>query len=228
MDINVVSLFLNATLVVKSVILILIIMSLISWTIIFYKLFLLFRVKKKVSKSIIFFDESKSFVKALNYLKEYPIPVSSLAFEVLKQIRLVEKKSIPISVKKSVLEKNLKRALNQKIISEVNKLFSGISFLATCTNSAPFIGLFGTVWGIMHSFHSIGFKKSVSLAVVAPGIAEALIATAIGLAVAIPASMAYNFFLGVINSIENELNALRKSIINRLSVELVESEIKET
>ncbi len=227
MEINVISLFLNATLVVKCVILILVVMSLISWTIIFYKLFLLLGLKKKVSKSISFFDESKSFVKALNYLKEYPSPVSSLAFEVLRQIKLVEKKSIPISLKKTVLEKNLKRALDQKIVSEVNKLFSGIPFLATCTNSAPFIGLFGTVWGIMHSFHSIGFKKSASLAVVAPGIAEALIATAIGLAVAVPASMAYNFFLGVINSIEDELNTLEKSLINRLSIELVESEIRE-
>jgi len=77
--------------------------------------------------------------------------------------------------------------------------------LATCGNTAPFIGLFGTVWGIMTAFHQIGVRGSASLATVAPGIAEALIATAAGLAAAIPAVMAYNYFLGQVRHLEAEL-----------------------
>ncbi len=221
MNLNVISLFLNATLVVKIVISILIIMSLVSWSLIFYKFFILLRVKRKVLKSQNVFESTKDFVKSINYLRAYPPPISSLTDEVLKQIKKVEKKSFPSSLKKGILIGNLKRSLDQIVVSETNKLAYGLSFLATCTNSAPFIGLFGTVWGIMHSFHSIGLQKSANLAVVAPGIAEALIATAIGLAVAVPASVAYNFFLGLLNIIETELTTLSRNLLNRIYIELI-------
>jgi biopolymer transport protein TolQ len=97
------------------------------------------------------------------------------------------------------------RALRRSLSEEGDRLGRSLSFLATCGNTAPFIGLFGTVWGIMTSFHSIGVKGSASLATVAPGIAEALIATAAGLAAAIPAVMAYNYFLGQVRRLESEL-----------------------
>jgi biopolymer transport protein TolQ len=94
-----------------------------------------------------------------------------------------------------------------------------LSFLATTGNSAPFIGLFGTVWGIMNSFHGIGLKGSASLAVVAPGISEALIATAVGLAAAIPAVIAYNYFLSKISVIEAELRSFSTDLLNMIERE---------
>lgn len=99
-----------------------------------------------------------------------------------------------------------RRVLRRSLSEQGERLSRSLSFLATCGNTAPFIGLFGTVWGIMTAFHDISLKGSASLATVAPGIAEALIATAAGLAAAIPAVMAYNYFLGQVRRLETELS----------------------
>jgi biopolymer transport protein TolQ len=104
------------------------------------------------------------------------------------------------------------RALRRALAEQGDSLSRSLSFLATCGNTAPFIGLFGTVWGIMTSFHSIGLRGSASLAMVAPGIAEALIATAAGLAAAIPAVMAYNYFLGQVRRLESELGDFARDL----------------
>ena len=117
---------------------------------------------------------------------------------------------------------NVRRSLRQGVASEMARLERSLSLLATTANTAPFIGLFGTVWGIMHSFHSIGMLKSASLATVAPGISEALVATAIGLGVAVPATIGFNIFMGklsqvdtlnfagvFLNRVQRELNAHR-------------------
>ncbi len=109
---------------------------------------------------------------------------------------------------------NVERALERSASSEMTTLEAMLPFLATTGSTAPFIGLFGTVWGIMNSFMSIGAQKSASLDVVAPGIAEALIATAIGLVAAIPAVMAYNFFVRRIQVLESELAAFNKDYLN--------------
>ena len=103
---------------------------------------------------------------------------------------------------------------------ELGRLNRSLSVLATAANTAPFIGLFGTVWGIMNSFHAIGLMKSASLATVAPGISEALIATAIGLAVAIPATIAYNLFLGRLGGIETLLVNFAGAFLNRVQREI--------
>jgi biopolymer transport protein TolQ len=103
----------------------------------------------------------------------------------------------------------------------VEGLFGSLSFLATCVNVAPFIGLFGTVWGIMHSFYAIGLMKRATLAAVAPGLAEALITTAIGLAVAIPASIAYNFLTRMLGRIEMALVELAGTFLKRVESELL-------
>jgi biopolymer transport protein TolQ len=97
------------------------------------------------------------------------------------------------------------RAVKREVNAENKRLSTLVPFLATVGNTAPFIGLFGTVWGIMNSFHNIGLTQSASLAAVAPGISEALIATAAGLAAAIPAVIAYNYFTQQINLIERDL-----------------------
>jgi biopolymer transport protein TolQ len=109
---------------------------------------------------------------------------------------------------------NVKRALRRAINTEVTRMNQMVPFLATTGNTAPFIGLFGTVWGIMNSFHGIGQKGSASLAVVAPGISEALIATAAGLAAAIPAVIAFNYFMNKVRIIESELQSFAADFLN--------------
>lgn len=109
---------------------------------------------------------------------------------------------------------NVARAMRRAAANEVTLLESMVPFLATTGSTAPFVGLFGTVWGIMSSFMSIGAQKSASLNVVAPGIAEALIATAIGLVAAIPAVMAYNYFIRRINVLASEMENFSSDYLN--------------
>ena len=99
-----------------------------------------------------------------------------------------------------------------------------VPFLATTGNTAPFIGLFGTVWGIMNSFHNIGMKGSANLAVVAPGISEALVATAAGLAAAIPAVIAFNFFMSKIRVVESELQSFSADFLNIIERDILRIE----
>jgi biopolymer transport protein TolQ len=117
---------------------------------------------------------------------------------------------------------NVKRALRRAINSETTRMVQMVPFLATTGNTTPFIGLFGTVWGIMNSFHGIGLRGSASLAVVAPGISEALIATAAGLAVAIPAVIAFNYFMQKIRFIESELNSFSADFLNILERDILQ------
>lgn len=119
-----------------------------------------------------------------------------------------------------LLNDNVRRALRYGIAEQIARLKSSLSLLATAANTAPFIGLFGTVWGIMYSFQSIAQMKSVSLATVAPGIAEALIATAMGLFVAIPATLGYNMFRSKLSSIEDECINFAGILLNRMQHEV--------
>jgi biopolymer transport protein TolQ len=109
---------------------------------------------------------------------------------------------------------NVERALMKAQLKETMRLESMVPFLATTGSAAPFIGLFGTVWGIMNSFRAIGAMKTASVANVAPGIAEALIATAIGLVAAIPAVMAYNYFVRRIRVLQSEMETFTKDFLN--------------
>ena len=109
---------------------------------------------------------------------------------------------------------NVNRALRRATNTEITRITQMVPFLATAGNTAPFIGLFGTVWGIMNSFHGIGLRGSATLAVVAPGISEALIATAAGLAAAIPSVIAFNYFMQKIKIIETELQSFSADFLN--------------
>jgi biopolymer transport protein TolQ len=109
---------------------------------------------------------------------------------------------------------SIERALQRAEASETTHLESMVAFLATTGSAAPFVGLFGTVWGIMNSFRAIGEKGAANLATVAPGIAEALIATAIGLMAAIPAVVAYNYFLRRIKVLTSEMDAFSNDFLN--------------
>jgi biopolymer transport protein TolQ len=119
---------------------------------------------------------------------------------------------------------NVKRALRRAINTEMTRMTQMVPFLATTGNTTPFIGLFGTVWGIMNSFHGIGQKGSASLAVVAPGISEALVTTAAGLAAAIPAVIAFNFFMNRIRIVETEFQSFTADFLNIIERDILRVE----
>ena len=189
------SLFFRADLVVKLVILMLFAASIFSWAIIIQKI-RLFRNIKKLSDefdSIFWSGKSIKEIQA-DFLESESFPVKNVFDEALTEIKLSEsEKSI------ASLPDRLDTVIESSIELESEKLSSLFNYLATIGSTSPFIGLFGTVWGIMNSFQSIAISKNTSLAVVAPGIAEALFATALGLLAAIPAVIAYNLFTGQVN-----------------------------
>ena len=186
-DFSLMSLFLRADIVVKSVIIILIAASIYSWAIIIEK----FKMFKKINENTIEFEEkfwkSKSAESFYNNLPSNKNDPMSNIFRKTMQVVLKSRS-------RSNLNEKLTGLLESNIETEVNSLEKNFSFLATVGSTAPFIGLFGTVWGIMNSFQSIAVSRNTSLAIVAPGIAEALFATALGLLAAIPAVIAYNKF----------------------------------
>ena len=186
-DFSILNLFLRADIIVKSVIILLIASSIYSWAIIIekYKLF------KKINQSSEEFEnkfwKSKSAESFYNNLpQEIDDPMANVFKDTMQVI--VKSKS------KSNLSNRLESMLEVNIEKQLNVIEKNFTFLATVGSTAPFIGLFGTVWGIMNSFQSIAISRNTSLAIVAPGIAEALFATALGLLAAIPAVVAYNKF----------------------------------
>ena len=186
-DFTLINLFLRADVIVKSVIIILILCSVYSWALIIEK----YRLFKKINISSEEFEEkfwkSKSAETFYNNLpSNLDDPMASL-FKDMMQSLLKSKSKVNLSERMSGM-------LEAGIEKQISKLDKGFTFLATVGSTAPFIGLFGTVWGIMNSFQSIAISRNTSLAIVAPGIAEALFATALGLLAAIPAVVAYNKF----------------------------------
>ena len=186
-DFSLLSLFIRADFIVKSVILMLIGCSVYSWAIIIEK----FRLFKKINLESEEFEEkfwkSKSAETFYNSLPSNPENPTALLFRDSMQTLLKAKN-------KSNLNERMSSMLEVNIEKQISKIDKGFTFLATVGSTAPFIGLFGTVWGIMNSFQSIAISRNTSLAIVAPGIAEALFATALGLLAAIPAVVAYNKF----------------------------------
>jgi len=187
-------------LVVKLVLLILIFFSVVSWAIIFFKLLQVYRANSESERFLDFFWKTKRFDAINSQLDRFTnSPLTVLFSEGYSELkRLVEKgdQQEELDVMSTELGgiENISRALRRATTSEITRLEKYVTFLATTGSTTPFIGLFGTVWGIMNAFKGIGETGSASLAVVAPGISEALIATAIGLVAAIPAVMAYNHF----------------------------------
>ncbi|MCO5112884.1 MAG: protein TolQ [Bdellovibrionaceae bacterium] len=191
--------------IVKLTLLILVFMSIFSWMIIFSKRAAFKKVRAQNKKFVAKFWKSTSFEDVLADGDEFRDSTLFKLFENgykdLKEISQMD--STNSMVQPSVM---LQRSLAQNAENQISALESRLNFLATTGSSGPFIGLFGTVWGIMSAFQKIGETKMASLAVVAPGISEALIATAIGLAAAIPASIAYNHYIGQIRKEEVELH----------------------
>jgi len=206
-DFSLMNLFLRADIIVKSVIIILIACSIYSWAIIIDK----FKLFKKINISTEEFEEkfwrSKSAETFYNSLpNKVDDPMASLFKESMQS--LLKSKS------KTNLMERMGGMLEVGIEKQISKIEKGFTFLATVGSTAPFIGLFGTVWGIMNSFQSIAISRNTSLAIVAPGIAEALFATALGLLAAIPAVVAYNRFNNESKKYFQKLESFSKRFIS--------------
>lgn len=209
---------LDAGLMVKFVLLILLVLSIISWTIIFIK----FRHYRKIRIENEAFDSdykrSNKLSELLPAAKKYSCSTTAEVFrvgytELTKVNKLSKDTARTEEISLSSLD-NVQRALNRASSTEMNKLESALGFLATTGSASPFIGLFGTVWGIMETFKAIGARGSATLAVVAPGISEALIATAAGLAAAIPAVIFYNYFLNKSRTMVQEMDNFADEFLN--------------
>ena len=213
-------LVLNAGPVVKVVLLILVYFSLVSWAIIFYKTSIIQKAIKESDRFLDFFWTKKRFDIVGQGLKEFSgSPIANLFREGYHEMLQLQKKETDVVEPGDFLHKMdtteiVGRALRRATTQETHRLEKYLTFLATTGSTAPFIGLFGTVWGIMDAFHGIGTTGSASLAVVAPGISEALIATAIGLAAAIPAVMGYNHFLNKVNVLIGEMDNFSQEFLN--------------
>lgn len=217
MDMSVVSLLAQATLVAKAVLVLLLFMSVGSWALMFGKWFALSSAQNKAAEGMERFDRARDLRDAVKSLGgDASSPLYTVAHEGVTEFN----RSKEAGNTEEVVVDNVRRALRQGVGMEMSRLNASISYLATIANTAPFIGLFGTVWGIMNTFHSIGAMKSASLATVAPGISEALIATAMGLVVAIPATVGYNTFQGRLGAVEVRLVNFAGMFLNRVQREL--------
>jgi len=206
-DFSIMSLFLRADVIVKSVIIILIASSIYSWAIIFEKI----RMFRKINKGAEEFEErfwkSKS---AETFYNNLPASINDPMAQVFK----TSMQTVIKSRSRSNLSEKLTSILEVNIEKQMSIVDKNYTFLATVGSTAPFIGLFGTVWGIMNSFQSIAISRNTSLAIVAPGIAEALFATALGLLAAIPAVVAYNKFSNDSKKYSQKLENFSKRFIS--------------
>ncbi len=202
---------LGAGLMVKFVLLVLIVFSIVSWAIIAYKLLLLRKIEKESARFYESFWGDKQFSQIYAETKGLRhTPLCALFTSVYNEFSPSEKAG---DFNRQDLLR-VERILKKTVANEIARLEHLVSFLATTGNTAPFIGLFGTVWGIMASFREIGAKGAASLSTVAPGISEALIATAMGLIAAIPASVAYNHIISKVDRVSTDMVNFSSDLLN--------------
>jgi biopolymer transport protein TolQ len=223
----------NASLMVKFVLLLLLFFSVMSWAIIIIKMRYIRQAYKQSEIFIDYFWKSRDLAGAFTKAKQLsgsPVArIFRIGYAELRKLNPGGKSGgeTPPNHSGPSLRQGMsgsdtvKRALRRAINTEMTRISQMVPFLATTGNTTPFIGLFGTVWGIMSSFHGIGQRGSASLAVVAPGISEALVATAAGLAVAIPAVIAFNHFTQKIRVIETELHSFSADFLNILDRDIL-------
>jgi len=217
----------HAGLMVKFVLFALLGLSVACWCIILLKFRLFRRARNESEQFINLFRQRKNY--AALYRDSQPMEDSHIAqifrvgySELNRLSKSLETKSLQeTKVNPEVLLENVERAIQGALMSERQRLEGFLPLLATTGSTAPFIGLFGTVWGIMTSFQEIGLKGAANLAVVAPGISEALVATAMGLLAAIPAVVAYNHLASRVRVFENEMNHFAADFLNMLKRDLM-------
>ena len=221
-DFSIFSLFLQADIVVKIVILILLLSSIWSWTIIFSKYTNLKSILMETEDFEEKFYSSETLSKLSKRIGGQPThPMEAVFFAAMVYFDRIKTgfSNKNFDFKKSFCE-NVKKEMEIVINKELTGLENGLNFLASVGSTAPFIGLFGTVWGIMNSFTAIGISQNTSLAVVAPGIAEALFATALGLVAAIPAVLFFNKFNKMLEILNNKLEVFSDEILVIISKEI--------
>ena len=227
LDLSIMGLFAHADLVGKCVMLGLLVVSVVTWAIIFDKWLRLNRLKRKA----LYFEERFWSGHSLDSLyekigKRPADPMQAVFVAGMKEWRAETEKGLLVSSSaKNSLQARVERVMNVTIGREMTQVETWMTFLASVSSVAPFIGLFGTVWGIMRSFIGIAAAQNTSLAVVAPGIAEALLATAIGLIAAIPATAAYNKFSTELGRYGDRLDNFAADFSSLLSRNLEEQRI---
>lgn len=230
MQLSITDMIIHAGPIGQLVMLTLLIFSLVSWTIVFMKARLFKKVRVDSEDFLESFWKSANLNEANSAAAEYEYSPQAAVFvagfaELQKINKIRNRKDDSRGVETLDMQlatmDNLKRAVRKAESQKLSELGSSLPFLATTGSATPFIGLFGTVWGIMASFHDIGQKGSASLAVVAPGISEALVATAAGLAVAIPAVIFYNFFSNKLDEVDGEISDFSTDFLNLVERDLL-------
>jgi len=213
--------------VVQFVLVILLLMSVLCWTIIILKARLFKKANAGNEEFDVFFSEAANLAQVesrARRMKNSPMAQVFLCAYADYQILQTDVKLDNVKLVRQAWMDVLTRSLDKAVKLEIQDMGAAVPLLATTGNSSPFIGLFGTVWGIMSSFQNIGLKGTASLATVAPGISEALVATAAGLAAAIPAVIAFNMFMSSAAGMEKDLEAFSTDFINIVERELVRRE----
>ncbi len=230
MQLSITDMVLHAGPVGQLVMFTLLIFSIVSWTIVFTKARLFKKVRLDSEDFLETFWSSTNLSEALVAAEDFDYSPEAEVFitgfnELQKINKIRSKKETGISGESLDMQlatmDNLKRAVRKAESRKINFLGKNLPFLATTGSATPFIGLFGTVWGIMVSFHDIGQRGSASLAVVAPGISEALVATAAGLAVAIPAVIFYNHFSNQLDYIQSEIDDFTTDFLNLVERDMI-------
>ena len=218
-DLSIWGLFMQADLIVKTVMVMLLICSVWSWTLIFDKRRVLGKLNRRAAKFEDAFWSGEALDKLHTRVKKSPEdPMLSTFSAGMDEWQTGISNGLPTQDRlQASLQQRVERAMMVSIGKEMQRLEKGMTFLASVGSTAPFIGLFGTVWGIMNSFSSIAATNNTSLAVVAPGIAEALFATALGLVAAIPAVIFYNLFTTALNRYADRLETFSTEFSTILS-----------
>ena len=221
---NIGAMIVDADPVVKFVMLVLLIFSIFSWGIILQKWIGLSRARTRARVILEAVSRPSSMAKIQDTVQRAgDCPVAGLFHEAQDEINRLAGKAGPLN--QSMLTNIEVRMANSQSRHNLD-LTHGLGFLASISNASPFIGLFGTVWGIMDSFREIGLRGSANLATVAPGISEALIATAAGLFVAIPAVLFYNFFSGMITHVSGQMDQFQMDFMNWLRRGMLHADTK--
>ena len=227
-NLSIFKMIIDAGPMVKFVLLLLLVFSLVSWTIIIMKHLSYKKAKAETEFFIDTFWKSKNLADAYKAAKEIPnSPESAIFIHGFNELQKLNRGRVSKQGPENTLDMqlasmdNLKRALRKEESKQMAQLGRYLSFLATTGSATPFIGLFGTVWGIMTSFQDIGMRGSASLAVVAPGISEALVATAAGLAVAIPSVIFYNYYSNKLSDLEHTMQSFSADFLNLVERDLL-------
>ena len=218
-----VGLFMRADFVVKTVLIMLILASFWSWVLIIDKSFAIGALKRKASRFEKTFWSGRSLDELYaQHSQRSDQPFTAVFVAALREWKRSFEGGVPRDALIPGVKDRVEKAMSVSIHREIEKIERGLGYLATVGSTAPFVGLFGTVWGIMNSFQAIAQRQDTTLAVVAPGIAEALFATALGLLAAIPAVIAYNRFVNEVGRYENRLEAFADEFSAFLSRQLDE------